>query len=163
MTATFSDDLDLRITRTVKAPREMVWRAWADPRQLEKWWCPKPWRAEVQGFDLRPGGAFDTMMRGPNGEESGGRGVFLEVAERERIVFSSLLMAGWRPAPSPELPMTVIITMADEDDGTLYDAHVMHADSSARERHEGFGFFDGWNTGVDQLEAIAIALQSGKG
>jgi uncharacterized protein YndB with AHSA1/START domain len=56
---------DLIITRHVRAPRAALWRAWTDPELLKEWWCPKPWTTEVRAFDLRPGGAFYTFMRGP--------------------------------------------------------------------------------------------------
>lgn len=156
-----SDRLDLKISRTLDVPRALVWRAWADPRQLEKWWTPKPWTTEVRGFELRPGGAFETIMRGPDGQESDNAGAFLDVVARERIVFTSVLSSGWRPVPKPMLPMTAIITMADEGEGTRYEAIVLHADEEGRELHKSFGFHEGWNTAIDQLAAVAADLDRG--
>ena len=71
-----------------------------------------------------------------------------------RITFTSMLLGGWRPA-TPWMPFTAIVTLADEGDGTRYVAKVMHADQASRDRHEEMGFFDGWNTCIDQLEALA--------
>jgi uncharacterized protein YndB with AHSA1/START domain len=51
-------DTELTIARRLAAPRAAVWAAWADPRRLEEWFCPRPWRAEVRAFELRPGGAL---------------------------------------------------------------------------------------------------------
>jgi hypothetical protein len=56
---------DLEISRVMKAPRAKVWRAFADPAHLARWWCPQPWVTEVKAFELRPGGAFHTHMTGP--------------------------------------------------------------------------------------------------
>lgn len=154
-----SSKLDLKISRSLDVPRDLVWRAWADPRQLERWWTPKPWTTEIRGFDLRPGGAFETIMRGPDGQESDNAGAFLDVVEQERIVFTSVLSAGWRPVPKPMLPMTAIITMADEANGTRYEALVLHADEEGHEMHKSFGFHDGWNTAIDQLAAVAATLR----
>jgi uncharacterized protein YndB with AHSA1/START domain len=53
---------------------------------------------------------------------------------------------------------TAIITMDDEADGTRYIATVMHPDAATKDRHEEMGFFQGWNTCIDQLEAFARAL-----
>ena len=53
------------------------------------------------------------------------------------------------------LGMTAIVTMADEGDGTRYIATVMHPDQATKDRHEQMGFFQGWNTCIDQLEAFA--------
>ena len=145
---------DLVITRLVRAPRATLWRAWSDPGMLKEWWCPKPWTTEVRAFDMRPGGAFHTFMQGPDGGTSDNPGSFLEVVPQQRIVFSSLLLEGWRPA-TPWMAFTAVITLADEGEGTRYVATVMHPDKATRDRHEEMGFFDGWNTRITQLEAFA--------
>ena len=154
--ATSAEAHDLVITRLVRAPRATLWRAWSEPALLKEWWCPKPWTTEVRAFDLRPGGAFHTFMRGPDGGSSDNPGSFLEVVPQARIVFSSLLLEGWRPA-TPWMAFTAVITMADEGEDTRYVATVMHPDRATRDRHAEMGFFDGWNTGIDQLEACARA------
>ena len=150
--------LDLVISRVLRAPRAALWKAWSDPALLAQWWCPQPWTTQVRAFDMRPGGSFHTFMRGPDGDSSDNPGSFLEVIPQARIVFTSLLTAGWRPA-TPWLPFTAVVTMADEGDGTLYTARVMHPDKATRDRHEAMGFFAGWNTCIDQLEAFARQLR----
>jgi uncharacterized protein YndB with AHSA1/START domain len=148
---------DLVITRLVRAPRAKVWRAWTEPALLKEWWCPKPWTTEVRAFDLRAGGDFHTFMSGPDGGTSDNPGAFLEVVAGQRIVFTSCLLGGWRPA-TPWMPFTAIITMADEGEDTRYIATVMHPDQATRDKHEEMGFFDGWGTCIDQLEAFSLAL-----
>jgi uncharacterized protein YndB with AHSA1/START domain len=153
-----SDETDLVISRLVHAPRALLWRAWTTPDMLKEWWCPRPWTTEVRAFDLRPGGAFHTFLSGPDGGSNDNPGCFLEIAPQERLVFTTALLAGWRPG-TPWLPMTAAITMADEPGGTRYVAHVMHPDKPTRDRHEQMGFFAGWNTCIDQLEAFAQGLR----
>jgi len=148
---------DLVISRLVRAPRVKLWQAWTDPNLLKEWWCPKPWTTEVLAFDLRPGGAFHTLMKGPDGASSDNPGCFLELVPQQRIVMTSMLTGGWRPA-KPWLAMTAIVTMADEGEGTRYVATVLHPDAATKERHEQMGFFQGWNTCIDQLEAFAREL-----
>ncbi|WP_432240091.1 SRPBCC family protein [Herbaspirillum robiniae] len=148
---------DLIIHRVLKAPRSALWRAWTDPELLRQWWCPKPWTTEVKAFDLQPGGAFHTLMRGPDGGVNDNPGSFLEVVPQSRLVFTSMLTAGWRPN-TPWLGFTAIITMADEGAGSRYTARVMHPDEATRDRHEKMGFFDGWNTVITQLEEFAVSL-----
>lgn len=149
---------DLVISRLLRAPRAALWQAWADPQLLKQWWCPRPWTTEVLAFDLRAGGAFHTFMSGPDGASSDNAGSFVEVLAQERIVFTSLLTAGWRPA-TPWLPFTAVITMADEGNGTRYTATVMHPDQASSDRHEKMGFHEGWNICIDQLDAFALALR----
>ena len=148
------DQHDLVISRLVRASRAKLWRAWADPSLLKEWWCPQPWTTEVLAFDFRPGGAFHTFMRGPDEGSSDNPGCFLELIPQTRIVFTSQLAGGWRPA-TPWLAFTAVISMADEGEGTRYVASVMHPDKATRDRHEEMGFLHGWNTCIDQLEAFA--------
>lgn len=149
---------DLVISRLVRARRAALWRAWTEPELLKAWWCPKPWTTEVRAFDLRPGGAFHTFMQGPDGGSSDNPGSFLEIVPQARLVFTSLLTAGWRPA-TPWMAFTAVIEMADEGPGvTRYVATVMHPDQATRDRHEALGFFAGWNACIDQLESLAQQL-----
>jgi uncharacterized protein YndB with AHSA1/START domain len=152
-----ADTRDLIITRTLRAPRAALWRAWTEPALLKEWWCPKPWTTEVIALDVRPGGAFHTTMRGPDGGVSDNPGSFLEVVPQSRLVFTSLLTAGWRPH-KPWMSFTAIITMADEGAGSRYVAQVMHLDDATREQHLQMGFFEGWNTAINQLEEFAAQL-----
>lgn len=149
-------DHDLVISRLLKAPRAALWRAWTEPERLKEWWCPKPWVTEVRAFELRAGGAFHTFMSGPDGGTSDNPGCFLEIVPGERIVSTSMLLGGWRPA-TPWMAMTAVITFADEADGTRYTATAMHPDAATRDRHAEMGFFEGWNLCIDQLEACALA------
>jgi len=153
-----NDEVTLTISRLLRAPRHLVWKAWTDPAHLAQRWCPKPWTTEVLEFDLRPGGGFYTLMRGPGGETSDNPGSFLDVVPQSRIVFTSLLLAGWRPAPPPWMPMTAYISFSDEASGTRYTARVLHTDAQGRDAHEQMGFHDGWGTCIQQLDDYARGL-----
>jgi uncharacterized protein YndB with AHSA1/START domain len=153
MTQVANPALDLTISRVIKAPRSAVWNAWADPRSFEQWWVPAPARAKVLEMDLRPGGALVTEI-----SEDGGdfvphmRACFLAVDDRERIVFTTCLVGGWRPAEEPFI--TAIITLRDHPEGTQYDAYVMHKNSADQKMHEELGFYDGWGTVIEQLAKL---------
>ncbi|HEY9314052.1 SRPBCC family protein [Williamsia sp.] len=152
MTST-DPDLDLSVSRIIKAPREVVWSAWTDPSKFEQWWLPAPATCKVARMDLRPGGAFETEM-----SEDGGdfgphiTGCFLAVDHLERIVFTTSLVAGWRPARDPFL--TAIITFADHPEGTEYTATAMHKDGADRDMHNTMGFQEGWGTVARQLAEL---------
>jgi uncharacterized protein YndB with AHSA1/START domain len=150
-------DLDLTLSRVIKAPRSLVWSAWTDPARFEQWWVPAPARCKVLEMDLRPGGSFVTQI-----SESGGpfmphmNGCFLAIDDRERIVFTNSLVGGWRPAEQPF--MTAIITLQDHPAGTEYAAHVMHKSNADRNRHQEMGFYDGWGTVAEQLAGLVERL-----
>ena len=151
--------LDLTLTRFIDAPRALVWKAWTDPEHLKKWWTPAPYTTPVCEMDVRTGGIFRTVMRSPDGDEHDQTGVFIDVVEQERIVFTDALLPGWRPVGNPF--MSAIITMEDRDGGTEYTALVLHKDEADRVRHEEMGFHQGWNTCIDQLAALAVQLKAG--
>jgi uncharacterized protein YndB with AHSA1/START domain len=149
--------LDLEIIRHVAAPRAKVWRAWSDPEIFKQWWCPKPWTTELRAWEFRAGGAFHPYMSGPDGGESDNPGLFLEIVPMERIVWTSMLIAGWRPA-TPWMPMTGIFILEDDGAGTRYTARCLHKDDADCRAHEEMGFFDGWGTVIEQMEEVAQSL-----
>ena len=153
MTSSTKPDLDLTIARVMRAPRSVVWNAWADRASFEQWWVPAPAVCKVLDMDLRPGGSFLTQI-----SEGGGEfvphinGCFLAIDDLERIVFTNALVGGWRPAQEPF--MTAVITMQDHPSGTEYVANVMHRNADDRSRHEKLGFYDGWGAVTTQLAAF---------
>ena len=60
----------LHITRHFSAPVAKVWKAWTESELLDKWWAPRPWKAETKSMDFTEGGFWLYCMAGPNGERS---------------------------------------------------------------------------------------------
>ena len=77
------------ITRVFDAPRELVFKAWTDPKIMKEWYGPKMFTNSVCELDVRVGGAWRIVMRGPDGAEYPGRGVYREIVKPERLVFTS--------------------------------------------------------------------------
>ncbi len=153
MTQTVNPDLDLTLSRIIKAPRAIVWNAWANPRSFEQWWIPEPARCRVVEMDMRPGGAFTTEISEDGGEFAPHlSGCFLAVDEGKRIVFTNAMVGGWRPAVQPF--MSAIITLSDHPMGTEYAAHVMHKNNADKTMHDEMGFYDGWGTVIEQLARL---------
>src|SRR3546814_18627939 len=75
-------------------------------------------------MDLRPGGAFRTLMRMEDGSEFPTSGVFLEVVAPARIVFTDAFEPGWQP--SGHAFMTAVTTFAEEHGQTRYAARTLH-------------------------------------
>lgn len=148
---------ELVLDRVLNAPREKLWRCWTDPKLMEEWFCPKPWYVTDAVVDARAGGEFTTIMHGPAGEEFPNTGVFLEVIEGRKLVFTDAFAPGWLPAGRPF--MVAEITFEDIGEGrTRYLARARHWTDEARKEHEAMGFHEGWNAVADQLEALANTL-----
>lgn len=154
MSQSIHPDLDLTISRVIKAPRAVIWNAWTDPASFEQWWVPAPAKCKVLEMDLRPGGSLVTHI-----SENGGdfmphmKACFLAIDDLQRIVLTDALLGGWRPAEDPF--MTAIITLEDHPRGTNYVARAMHKNNADRNRHEEMGFYDGWGTVAEQLATLA--------
>lgn len=159
-TAAPDPTLDLVLERTVDVAPELVWRAWTEPKLLAQWFTPAPWSTVSVDLDLRPGGTFTTVMRSPEGEEFPNPGCVLHVEEGRRLVFTSGLAAGFRPAVSDGsgFAMTAIVDIAPDGAGTRYTATALHADPESRKTHEQMGFHEGWGAALDQLVALAKTL-----
>jgi uncharacterized protein YndB with AHSA1/START domain len=77
------------ITRIFDAPRSLVFQAWTDPKHLQRWFGPKIFTNRVCEVDLRVGGKWRIVMRAPNGDEFPAIGVYKEIVEPERLVFTN--------------------------------------------------------------------------
>jgi uncharacterized protein YndB with AHSA1/START domain len=78
----------LIITRVFNAPPERVWQRWTDPDEYMCWWGPKDFTSPYAKLDLRVGGKYLSCMRGPDGKEYWGTGIYKEIIEPNRIVMT---------------------------------------------------------------------------
>lgn len=147
---------ELVLTRDIPFVPERIFQTWT--RRLPEWWAPKPLTTPECEIDLRPGGVLRTLMRAPDGTEYPTVGVFLEVVENERIVFTDAFGPGWEP--NPGIFFTAIITFDALAGGhTRFTARALHWTVENREKHEQMGFLQGWGQCLDQL--VALVAQSG--
>ncbi|MCW5735971.1 MAG: SRPBCC family protein [Enhydrobacter sp.] len=157
MTASTNSDRELVLTRLIDVPREKLWRCWTEPELMVKWFTPSPWKTIHAETDVRPGGSSYVVMQGPDGTEMPNRGVYLEVAANEKLVFTDAYIRAWEPAENPFF--TCVLTFEDAGNGhTRYTARALHWTQENREAHEKMGFHQGWATATDQLAALARTL-----
>ncbi|SCY61512.1 Uncharacterized conserved protein YndB, AHSA1/START domain [Microbacterium sp. LKL04] len=78
---TDTDNLTMTLTADVDAPVDRLWRAFTQPRQLERFWGPPGWPATFTAFDFTVGGHADYAMTSPQGEKSRGTWEFLAIDE----------------------------------------------------------------------------------
>jgi uncharacterized protein YndB with AHSA1/START domain len=74
------------ITRVFDAPRELVWKAWTDPKYVMQWWGPKGFTAPACEMDFRVGGKYLCCMKSPEGKEFWNAGEYYEIVPNEKIV-----------------------------------------------------------------------------
>lgn len=159
--------LDLVLERVIDVPRELVWAAWTEPEHLVKWFTPAPWSTVSCELDLRPGGRFRTVMRSPEGQEFPSEGCYLEVIEHEKLVWTSVLGAGFRPQKlvategheCEEIAFTAILSLEPQGKGTKYTAIAIHGDDVSSKKHADMGFHDGWGKALDQLVEVVKKMR----
>ena len=140
---------ELSITRHIDAPPAAVWETMT--RRIEEWWCPKPWRAEFDKLERRPGGASTCTMYGPDGEVHPHPGTVLAWDEGMRFAVTDAIVGDLEPAG----PFMIGIWQVEpEDGGTRYTARARHWSEAERKRHEEMGFQEGWGACADQLKAL---------
>ncbi len=142
-------ELDLVLERVVPVSPHKVWRAWTEPELLVQWFTPAPWRTESARVRAVPGGPFDVVMAGPDGQRNDSKGCVLQAIPDRLLVWTDALSEGFRPQPEPF--MTGILLLTPHPEGTRYRAVVRHAGPEARAQHAQMGFEHGWGAALDQL------------
>jgi uncharacterized protein YndB with AHSA1/START domain len=147
-----SDNQELTITRLIDAPPGEVWGAMTN--RIEEWWCPKPWRAEFDNLEWKPGGSSSCTMYGPDGEVHPHAGIVLAYDEGRRFAFTDAIVGDLEPSG----PFMIgIWEIAPEGTGTRYTARARHWTEADSKRHEEMGFAEGWGACADQLKALCEA------
>jgi uncharacterized protein YndB with AHSA1/START domain len=137
---------ELVITRIFDAPRDLVFKAWTEPERVLHWLGPRDFTALAFQMDRRPGGAWHSRMRSPDGTEHSNRGVVREVIEPERVVFT---FAWDDPDGAPGREMLVTIALAEHDRGTeMTFTQAVFESAEDRDGHR-----DGWSESFDRLAA----------
>ena len=86
LTVTTPSDREIVLTRVFDAPRDLVFRAYTDPKAIPQWWGPRNLTTRVDKMDVRPGGAWRFVQRDADGNEFAFNGVYREITPPERVV-----------------------------------------------------------------------------
>ncbi len=156
----FDPELDFAIERFIDAPARLVWEALTKPEHLKEWYMPREWgRVARAEMDVRPGGIFSVDIAVGDGVEVPNLGCFLDVVPRERLVWTSMLFPGYRPAVFDDIPITAIITMKAEGTGTRYVFTALHRDEADLVKNKESGFYQGTEIAVDQFVTHVLAMK----
>ena len=156
----FDPKLDFAIERFIDAPVELVWEALTKPEHVREWYMPKQWgRVARTEMDVRPGGIFSIDIAVADGPEVPNLGCFLDVVPMERLVWTSMLFPGYRPAVFDDIPITAIVTMESVGTGTRYVFTALHRNEKDLEENQTSGFYQGTEIAVDQLVEHVLAMR----
>ncbi len=156
----FDPKLDIVIERFIDAPTRLVWDALTKPEHLKEWYMPRAWgRVARAELDLRPGGIFSIDIAVGDGREVPNVGCVLEAIPQKRLVYTSMLFPGYRPAVFDDIPITAIITIEAVGSGTRYVFTALHRNEEDLEKDKESGWLEGANVAADQLVAHVMSLK----
>ena len=139
----------LQFSRVVSPSPEVIYQYWTDADLLKTWFVPKPWSTEECEADPRPGGAFNTVMKDPEGKTFPSKGCYLDVVINRKVVFTDAFSAGF--VPNDKAFFVGTVTFEKTEQGTLYTAMVEHWTEEDCREHAKMGFPGGWEAALDQL------------
>jgi uncharacterized protein YndB with AHSA1/START domain len=154
---------DFVITRLFDAPRELVFKAWTEPKRMAEWWGPRIFTTPVCQMDVRPGGKFRIVMRGPDGSDHPCIGVYRAIEPPSRLVFTinhSELPEQWHDLVNPNRDKSrgrsayeaQITVRLDEEGGKTKLTLSVRFDSAAiRDMFLKLGMNEGWSSSLDKL------------
>lgn len=144
----------LNVTREFNAPVDKVWAAWTDSSILDKWWAPKPWRAETKTMDFKPGGLWLYSMVGPEGEKHWSRADFKTVAPKQSFSSESNF-CDEEGNPNPAFsPMYWLVEFKPSAAGTKIEVELSFADEVGMETIIAMGFEGGFSMGLNNLDEL---------
>jgi len=134
----------------------MVWKAWAEPEHVMKWWGPKNFTAPFCKMDFRVGGKYLYCMRSPEGQDFWSTGVYKEIVPLEKIVCTdsfadekgNIVPASQYGMPG-DWPEELLVTVTFEDEGGKTKMTLRHVGLPAGDMGEMAGA--GWNESFDKL------------
>ena|SRR6266545_342608 len=84
--ATNTADREIVNARVFDVPRELVWKAWTNPKHVAEWWGPNGFTNTIHEMDVRPGGVWRFTMHGPDGTDYKNKIIFSEIVKPALIV-----------------------------------------------------------------------------
>lgn len=82
-----AENREMRITRTLNAPIELVWEVWTSPEHIVHWWGPNGFSSTIEKMEVQEGGEWQLTMHGPDGTNYPNRSVYKEIVPLKKIVF----------------------------------------------------------------------------
>jgi uncharacterized protein YndB with AHSA1/START domain len=139
-----ADQRRLRIVRSFAAPREAVFRAWTDPKQLVKWWGPKGFTCPECEMDLREGGSWRTVMRSPEGIDHVVSGIYRKIEAPRLLSFTWAWSTGG--SRGHETVVTVELAARGKTTEMVFTQETFET-IAARDQHS-----HGWNSTFECLD-----------
>jgi len=82
-----TSDREIRLSRLLNAPIELVWEVWTNPDHIKNWWGPNGFTNTISKMDVAVEGEWDLVMHGPDGTDYKNKSIFKEIVKHKKIVY----------------------------------------------------------------------------
>lgn len=148
------ENLTLTITAEFEAGIERVWRIWADPRQLERWWGPPTWPATFDRHEATEGSRSSYVMTGPEGEKARGYWIVTKVDEPTRFEFDDGF-ADDEGDPVEAMGVThAVVTLEESGGRTTMTVRTSFESAEQLEQMAQMGMEEGMTQALGQIDAL---------
>ena len=147
-------DREIAMTRVFDAPRKLVYDAWTRPELLKRWLGVfGGWEMTICEIDLKVGGAYRYVWRGPDGAEMGMGGVYREIVPLERIVCTEVFDQPWYEGEAVDT-----LVFVEQGGRTTITTTVLYASKAVRDAVLKSPMEHGVAAGYDRLEEILASI-----
>jgi uncharacterized protein YndB with AHSA1/START domain len=157
LTVTPVGDREIAIVRDFAAPRHLVFDAWTKPELVRRWLGPRSWEMLECEIDLREGGAWRYVMRGPQDVMMVMRGVYREIVTPERLVTTESFDDDWTGGET-----IVTNVFAEQGDVTTVTTTVRYSSAEARDAAMASGMEHGMAEGYERLDETLTTMAGGR-
>jgi uncharacterized protein YndB with AHSA1/START domain len=146
---TLPSDREIAITRTFRAPAELVFDCWTIPALIRRWLGFADWTFITCEFDARVGGKWRFVVKSPDGYEMGSGGEVLEITRPNWIKTDELYDQDWTGGK------TIVTNRISEADGIATSVvTILYPSKDARDGARATPMAEGMETGFKRLEAL---------
>lgn len=150
-------DREIVMTRVFDAPRRMVFEALTKPELLKRWFFGPPgWTLAVCEIDLKVGGAYRYVWRGPDGAEMGMGGFYREIVPPERLVATEKFEQAWYPGEA-----VGTIVLVEQSGQTTLTQTVLYDSREIRDAVLKTPMEQGVGAGYDRLAELLASMLAG--
>jgi uncharacterized protein YndB with AHSA1/START domain len=147
---------ELFITRVFDAPRELVYRAFTDPKLVAQWFGPRKYKTTVDKMEARPGGLWRMVQKDESGNEHGFHGVHHDAVAPERIIATF----EYEGVPGHVLLQTVTFEALGEQ--TRMVEQLVYQSVADRDGMVGAGMQGGSDESMDQVAELLEKMKAGQ-
>jgi uncharacterized glyoxalase superfamily protein PhnB/uncharacterized protein YndB with AHSA1/START domain len=85
-----TEDREIKLSRVLNAPVDLVWEVWTNADHIKNWWGPEGFTNTIGQMNVKEGGEWNLVMHGPDGTDYKNKSVFKEIIKQKKLVYEHL-------------------------------------------------------------------------